>query len=477
MKKSMLNTTVFIYLITNSFCGIVCNHSHDISLKDTCNVYNIKDFGAVGDGMVLNTNAINTAVETCSQAGGGTVLVPAGRFLTGTIELKSYVTLYLDKDAVIMATDDKSQFHGSDFKEEEDRPVGLHTNSVSNWTRAIILMDKVENVTVTGTGTIDGMELIPKPQRDIHGIMAIQSKNILISDITVTRAGNWSIVGFYVEDYKVINVTVTDGYDGIHVRGGKNLVFENCKLYSRDDAIAGGYWENALIKDCTLNSACNGIRIVLPTKNLEISNCYIVGPGVFGHNRGPVDHPWITSTLTGIIFQPGAWGKGPGKLDKTYIHDIVIKDVQTALTFVLNEGNTADEILIENVTATGISHNACSVEAWPAGSKYGDIRFKNVSVSYEISDKDILSVKDFQRPLTESRPLPYWGFYARNVKNVEFEDVQFIYKGEEKRSVMGFDNVDKITLKDVRYKKVAGIQPIVTSKNTLIKTIHSGPFN
>jgi hypothetical protein len=254
-------------------------------------------------------------------------------------------------------------------------------------------------------------------------------------------------------------------------------VFENCKLYSRDDAIAGGYWENALIKDCTLNSACNGIRIVLPTKNLEIRNCYIVGPGLFGHNRGPVENPWITSTLTGIIFQPGAWGKGPGKLDKTYIHDIVIKDVQTALTFVLNEGNTADEILIENVIATGISRSACSVEAWPADSKFGDIRFKSVSVSYEITDKDILRVKDFERPLTESRPLPYWGFYARNVKNIEFEDVEFNYKGQEKRSVMGFDNVDKITLKNVRYKEVEGIQPIVSSKNTRIKTIHTGPFN
>jgi polygalacturonase len=225
------------------------------------------------------------------------------------------------------------------------------------------------------------MVLVPKPHREIHGIVVTESKSIVISDITVTRAGDWSIVGFYVEDFKVSNVTVTDGYDGIHVRSGKKLVFENCKLYSRDDAIAGGYWVDALITDCTLNSACKGIRIVLPTINLEIRNCYIVGPGVFGHNRGPVDNPWITSTLTGIILQPGAWGKGAGKLDNIYIHDIIIKDVQTALTFVLNEGNTARDILVENVIATGISlvKGRIQLQSEAAEVFYKDIEIKKIN--------------------------------------------------------------------------------------------------
>ena len=345
--------------------------------KQDVKVFNIKDYGAVGDGRFLNTEAINKAITACSEAGGGTVLIPAGRFLTGTVQLKSNITLFLDKNATLMATDDKSQFKGADVKpEDEDEPIGIGTNSMSYWTRAIILLEKVENVTITGTGTIDGMVLVPVPHREIHGIMATESKNIVISDITVTRAGDWSIVGFYVEDYKVSNVTVTDGYDGIHVRSGKRLLFENCKLYSRDDAIAGGYWVDALITDCTLNSACNGIRIVLPVINLEIRNCYIVGPGVFGHNRGPADNPWITSTLTGIIVQPGAWARGPGILDKIYIHDIIIKDVQTALTFVLNEANTAKDIFVENVTAAGISRNACSVEAWPSESKFEHIKIQ-----------------------------------------------------------------------------------------------------
>lgn len=461
-------------MMMNSLWSMAIEPLQENKSGNTVKVYNIKDYGAVGDGKTLSTEAINNAIIACSKAGGGTVLVPAGRFLTGTVKLKSNITLFLDQNATIMATDDKSQFVGADVRPEDpDQPIGIGTNSMSHWTRAIILLEKVENVTITGTGTIDGMVVVPVPQREIHGIMATESKNIIISDITLTRAGDWSIVGFYVDGYRVSNVTVTDGYDGIHVRQGKNLLFENCKVYSRDDAIAGGYWENALITNCTLNSSCNGIRIVLPTINLEIKDCYIVGPGVFGHFRGTPDKPLINNLLTGIIFQPGAWAKGPGKSANIHIHDIKIKDASTALTFVLNEGNTAKDILVENVTASGITKNACSVEAWPEGSSYENVRFKNISVSYNVTDPNFIKVKYFERPRTESRPLPYWGFYIRNVKNIEFEDVKLDYAGTlENRPVMGFDNVGSVLLKNVTYKKVSGVDPLKYNPNTKVKLLN-----
>ncbi len=404
-------------------------------------------------------------------------MLPAGRFLSGTIRLKSNVTFFLDNNATLIGTEDVKQYRGAAIKPEDPkRPINIPKDA-STWTRALVLLDSVNNVTITGNGTIDGSFLSYAPgRRGPHGIMIISSNNIKISNIRVTRAGDWSIVGFYVDSFTVTNVTVADGYDGIHVRGGKNILIENCKLYARDDAIAGGYWENTLITDCLINSSCNGIRLVLPATNLEIKSCAIIGPGVFGHRRGPADNPWITNTLTGIILQPGAWGLGPGKLEKIHIHDITIKNVQTALTFVLNEGNTAKDVLVENVTATGISHNACSVEAWPADSKYENITFKNVAVSYEIVDPAVLRVKSFDRPRTESRPLPYWGFYLRNVKNIEFENVRLDYQGAEERSAMGFDNVESVRLNNVRYRQVQGIQPLKYPAGTKVKITNSAAF-
>lgn len=463
---------VLLLLIMNPFWVVARVPLNTLSKNGSVEVYNIKDYGAVGDGKALNTGAINKAINACIDAGGGIVFVPPGRFLTGTIQLKSNVTLYLDNDATIIATEDKTQFTGSKLKPQNpDQPINLNTKDTISWTSALVLIDKAENVTITGGGTIDGA-MIPAVGRHVHGILAFGAKKIDISNIRVTRAGNWSIVGLYVENFKVTNVTVTDGYDGIHIRQGKNILIKNCKLYCRDDAIAGGYWENTVITDCLLNSACNGIRLILPATNLEISYCDIIGPGVFGHHRGTANNPWITNTLTGIILQPGAWGIGKGRLDNIYIHDIKIKDVQTALTFVLNEGNTADNILVENVAATGIYHNACSVEAWPAGSIFKNIKFKNLSVSYQITDRAFINIKDFDRPHTESRPVPYWGFYVRGVKNIQFENLKMSYTGVETRPLMGFDKVENVLLRNVAYKNVPGVNALKYNGATRVKLIN-----
>lgn len=448
----------------------------------TGKIYNVKDYGAVGDGQTLNTDAINKAITACNEDGGCTVFVPAGNFVTGTILLKSNITLNLDQDAHIIGTTDLTQYQGYKLrKEDPNEPINITVSDSDVWTKALVLLYKVHDVAITGTGTIDGAGVTDKRgeegRRGPHGIFIAESKNICISDIRVTRSGNYNIIGLYVENIKCTGLTVAQGSDGIHIRKGKNILIDNCKFYTGDDAIAGGYWEDVVISDCLLNSSCNGIRLILPATNLEIKDCQIFGPGVFGHPRGTLITPLVMRTLTGIILQPGAWGLGGGKLANIYIHNIRIRDVQTTMTLVLNKGNQGQDIRIENVVATGITNNAISVEAWPEGSTFENVKFKNISVSYNILNPDILKTSDFDRLYTESRPLPYWGFYARNVKNIELENLKFDYAGTETRSVMGFDRVDRITLKNIKYKEVVGIQPIKSSENSRIKIIHSGAFN
>jgi len=114
MKPSII---ILLFLITNSFPDFAQAQSNAIAKEDV-KVFNIIDYGAVGDGKSLNTEPINKAINDCSEAGGGKVVVPAGRFLTGTVQLKNNVTLFLDKDATLMATGDKSQFKGADVKPE-----------------------------------------------------------------------------------------------------------------------------------------------------------------------------------------------------------------------------------------------------------------------------------------------------------------------------------------------------------------------
>jgi hypothetical protein len=471
MKKFKILTVLFCLLIYNLSVPFATSQHNESMMK----VYNIKDYGAVGDGQEINTEAINNAILACSGDGGGTVRVPAGRYVTGTVLLKSNVTLYLENDATIIGTSDLSLYKSYTLiAKDPEHPVNIRPSSTV-WCRALVLLDNVQNVTITGTGTIDGTSITDKQgeegRRGPHCIFIGDSKNITISNIRITRAGNYNIIGLYVEDTKFVNLTIAEGYDGIHIRNGKNMLIDNCKFYTRDDAIAGGYWTNMLITGCLINSSCNGIRVILPATRLEIKKCEIFGPGVFGHARGSKNNPLVTNSLTGIILQPGAWGSGPGNLDSIYIHEIRIRDMQTALTFLLNKGNQSRNINVENIVATGIYRNACSIEAWTEGSKFENVKFTDVSINYNIDDEKLLNVTDFKKPMTESRPVPYWGFYFRNVGKIDFKNVNLEYTGTEKRPVMGFDNVESVHFKNVQYKKTEGIKDLIYPETTKIRIV------
>ncbi|WP_164849870.1 glycoside hydrolase family 28 protein [Mucilaginibacter limnophilus] len=437
-------------------------------------VYNVKDYGAVGDGKTLNTDALNKAVTACADAGGGMVLVPQGNYLSGTVVLKSNVTFYLEEDATIIGTTELSQYKSLPLKLNNPKePVMLRWENIDRWTRALILLDHVENVTIAGSGTIDGASVTDprgeEGRRGPHAIIMGNSKNIIIKDIRVTRAGNYNIMGFYIEDAKFSRLSIIEGSDGIHIRSGKNLLIEGCKFYTRDDAIAGGYWTNMLINDCLLNTSCNGLRLIMPANGLEVKNCIISGPGVFGHYRQNSFNPVSTNTLAAFILQPGAWGGAPGRLDNVYIHDIRVRDLNTLFSFVLNENNNSRNIRVERVNATGINMAACAVEAWPTDNWFEKVSFKDINITYNIKDAAILNTAEINRPRTEARPLPYWGWYARNVKQLELTNITLNYTGNEKRPVAAFENVGSVIMNNIKYKAVKGIKPFVYKSSTKVQ--------
>ena len=450
-----------------------CKREYDDSVK----IFNILDYGATGDGLTLNTDAINRAIETCFNAGGGRVIVPEGNYITGTIILKSNITLVLEENSTITGAPDldnyKSYIEKPEEAEEHLRKVNLPNRP--SWHQTLILLNSVENVTITGTGTIDGSNLTnpggEEGRRGPHGILIADSRNILISNIRVSRAGNYNIIGYYVQDIKFSDLTFTEGYDGIHIRKGDNITIENCKFYTRDDAIAGGYWEKTLINECFINSSCNGIRLIMPANGLEISNCYFSGPGVFGHQRGRPVHPFVTNSLAAIILQPGAWGQAKGDLKNVHIHDIRIKDMNTALMFLLNEGNLGDGILAERIVATGINLTACSVESWYEGSGFSNIKFKDIDITYSCKPDTEYRNLPVVRPRTESRMLPCWGWYLRNVTNIEFENVSLTYTGVESRPVMRLENVGTVLFNDLDFKLVPGIEQMELINVKSVKTI------
>ncbi len=158
-------------------------------------IYNIRDFGAKGDGKKLETAAVQAAIDACNKDQGGTVLVPAGVFVIGTIEMKSNVTLHIAAAGTLLGSADGKQYHAADA-------IPLSGDStLGDGNVGLIFAVKAENVTIEGPGTIDGQGAqfrsptrgVPPPSgrggnnRPYH-LLFHQCKNLSVRDIFLTQS-------------------------------------------------------------------------------------------------------------------------------------------------------------------------------------------------------------------------------------------------------------------------------------------------
>ncbi|WP_148372771.1 glycoside hydrolase family 28 protein [Bacteroides bouchesdurhonensis] len=429
--------------------------------------FDIRKYGAKGDGKTLNTNAINKAIQTCSEKGGGVVLIPQGIYLTGTIFLKSDVSLLLKKGAVIKGTSDLSAYYPFIASREMDQN---DTADQHNWNRALILGKGVKNVHITGAGIIDGDHVFDpegeEKMRGPHTILLGESHDFTLSGITINNSANYAFMAYDIENATFQNLTFNEGWDGIHIRGGKNILIRNSFFYTGDDAIAGGYWKNMVITECHINSSCNGIRMIMPATGLTISHCTFTGPGKYPHRTSKERKR--NNMLSAILLQPGGWGKAPGRIDDIHIHDVEIKKVATPLMIVLNEENEAGRILVEKVKASAIGWSASSVESW-CGGYFEEVVFRDISVEYIGCENKELKEMTIQRPHVDSRQLPCWGWFAKNVKKLTFQNVELKYTGKEVRPTFYFDSVKNIIFDKVACERVNDTDVIVSTDSGSIK--------
>src|SRR5579871_2093989 len=128
-------------------------------------VFNVRDYGAAGDGKTLDTEAINQAVEACAAAGNGQVLLPPGKYLSGTVRLRSHVTLYLDAGATLIGSPDLECYQH--FTPPPGTPEARFR---STWHRALILADGAEHIGLAGAGVIDGNKVFdPRGEERMRG--------------------------------------------------------------------------------------------------------------------------------------------------------------------------------------------------------------------------------------------------------------------------------------------------------------------
>ena len=260
--------------------------------------FDVKKFGAKGDGKALDSVAINKAIDAAAKAGGGTVFLTAGTYRSFSIRLKSNVGLYLDHGATILAADPRDRDGKYDPPEpnewEQYQDFG-HTH----WHNSLIWGENLENISILGPGKIWGKGLVrtgnqsrtkeqndalanvvpdpkaapfgyPNPRDAVEpgwGNKAISLKlcrNVIIRDVSILHGGHFAILATGVDNLTIDNVKIDTNRDGIDIDACKNVRISNCTVNSPfDDAI------------CPKSSYALGYARV--TENVTITNCQVSG--------------------------------------------------------------------------------------------------------------------------------------------------------------------------------------------------------
>lgn len=327
----------------------------------------IDRYHARAGGGVPCTEAINRAIA--DAAAGDTVVVPAGRWRTGTIHLKSHMTLLIEPGAELVADADTEGYgHYTPARDMSRYDTGAGTRNANltgdaRWTRALILGQRVEDVTITGGGTVDGTHLEDplgeEGLRGPHTLLLAESRNVTVEGVRFVRAANYAILGYALRDCIFQHLSIQEGWDGIHIRGGEHITIADCDIATGDDAVAGGYWQGMSIENCRLNSSCNGLRIIEPSQHVVVSHCHIGGPGRFPHRTRlerpiPSPPPAGHDLIYGIVIEPGAWGAAPGRTDSITVRNVTIENSWAPVAYSMGEGNTCGTLVLDHVEATGI---------------------------------------------------------------------------------------------------------------------------
>ncbi len=409
-------------------------------------VVSIMSFGAVPDDTTVNNApAINRAIEDCAAKGGGVVTVPGGTFTSGSIFLKSGVTLKLESGSAIKGSsrvEDYSPLVTSADLSRYDTGQGTRNSNCASdpvWSQALVFGVGIERAGIEGPGTIDGNNVRnpmgEESMRGPHGILFADCRNIKFEGFKVRNASNYAFLGYEMENSTFADLVIEGGWDGIHLRGVRNISVKDCDISTGDDAFGGGYWDRMRVEHCRMNSSCNGVRLLQPSTDVVFNDCEVYGPGKFNHITSH-----RTATIAAFNIEPGAWGKAPGLVDRITIKNCNVSKVLTVLSVTMYDETHLGSIALKNIKAAGVTDHALSVKS--RGSAASDrVLLRNCDFEFQ----GVIDPDPAKRSTNEWKAFPSWGMFFGNVELVKARNVKLRLIGEDYREAVITESVGAIS--------------------------------
>jgi parallel beta-helix repeat protein len=417
-------------------------------------LYDVREFGAKGDGATLDTQAIQSAIRAANQAGGGTVVFLPGIYVTGTFELLSNVTLDVEAGAVILGSRKVA-----DYGSTKDFGFGKHygTDSTGEGFRVgLIVARNADNIAIVGSGAIDGnsdtffdfkkphysldfdpqytrqgqlfmdavlqtgdgpIDMLPEGRSGTM-IILFHCKHVLLRDITLRNAPNWTlhlqtVEAAVVEGIHILNDLRLPNNDGVDCFACRNVQFSNCDMRTGDDDFAIVGSEDITVTNCTLTSNSSGIRLE-DTRSSVFNNLTIHanrGIAIYESGEGATASVLFSDIVIDTHLLTGHWW---GKGEPIYI----------AIGRANGQGGVVRDVRFSNISAE--AENGIVLFGDPK-ALLQDISFDGVSLRLRVTRKEVNAAvggnfdlrwtTDGLKTAVFAHDIP--GLYARYVKGLE----------------------------------------------------------
>ncbi|MCF8262669.1 MAG: right-handed parallel beta-helix repeat-containing protein [Melioribacteraceae bacterium] len=434
--------------------------------------FDVKDFGAVGDGESMDHKAINRAIEAAYLQGGGIVILKAGNFLSGSIRLKSNVTLKIERNAKLIGA--PAGVHAYDPREENiwDRYQDV---GHSYFRPALIWAENENRIGVIGPGIIEGGGLTKSnnvPDGDGDKVISFKlCSNVRIENLIIKEAGHFAVLATGIDTLLLKSLSISTQRDGVNIVSSSNVLVEDCKILSyhyENEKLVGGDDALALKSDYSLGYPRTSENIII--RRCEIgsggANAFNIGSETVGDFKNILieDLIILRAEKAGI----GITTNDGGIIDGITLRDIRMGKVVTPLYINVSDrlrrpdktvkGNIRN-ILIEKFTAADVKGSTSNRGPWTASingmrdSRIENIKLKDINIIYEGGGEAQWTNITPPDPPARFPPRfmgirPAYGLFIRHAENVELENVVFTYKQKDFRPSLLAMNVDELKIKN-----------------------------
>jgi len=464
-------------------------------------VFDVRTFGATGDGKTVDTAAINRTIEAAAGAGGGTVLFPAGTYLCFSIHLKSYVDLFLSQGATILAADSPlpgqtTGYNGGTYDAAEPKTAydAYQDYGHNHWHNSLLWGEDIHDFSITGPGLIYGKGLSFGAGRRARGNYPIyvaeqagvgnksialkNCRNVIFRDFSILKGGHFGLLLTGVDNLTIDNLKIDTDRDGIDIDCCKNVRVSNCTVNSP--------WDDGI---CPKSSFALGYNRI--TENLTITNCYVTGTYELGT---VLDGTWKkfaadvkgvgrtgrikcgtesnggfrNITISNCVFE-GCEGLALESEDGALCEDITISNItqrdviQAPLFFRLGARlrgprgsgdqstvvGTLQRVLVDNFVSYNTNSRVCSILSGIPGHEIKDIKLSNIYIQHQGGDyADLVkvvppeNVEKYPDPGMFG-PMPAGGFFFRHVRNLELSHVEVASMNADPRPSFYLEDVNR----------------------------------